>query len=86
MQDLDGTAAPVPFECFHAARVTDMDFVERQLHEAFGEDRVRPRREFSRVPPERIRAALKLREIEDDDESGGGLLQHYFFCSQIMAS
>ena len=35
-------------------------FVERQLHEAFGDHRVSKNREFFRLAPERARAALYL--------------------------
>lgn len=40
-------------------------FVETQLHNAFADSRVNPRREFFNVDPERVVAALKLAEIED---------------------
>ena len=35
MKELDSTGVPLPFECFYAARVEDIDFVERKLHDAF---------------------------------------------------
>ena len=65
MRELDSTGVPLPFECFHAAMVDDIDFVEKQLHDAFDDHRVRPRREFFRVAPERVQAALRLAEKED---------------------
>ena len=38
MKTLDTTSyVPLPFECFYAARVEDIDFVERQLHEQCSE-------------------------------------------------
>lgn len=63
--DLDWTNLPLPFECVFAARVTDAVFVEGQLHEAFGDNRVRAKREFFRISPERVVAALRLATIED---------------------
>jgi hypothetical protein len=63
--DLDWTNIPLPFECFHAAKVADASFVEAQLHEAFGDHRVRAKREFFRISPERVVAALRLAAIED---------------------
>jgi hypothetical protein len=60
MRELDGTGVPLPFECFYAARVSDLDFVERKLHDAFDDLRVRPRREFFRIDPERVQSALEL--------------------------
>ena len=65
MRDLDTTGVPLPFECFYAARVNDARFVERRLHDAFMNHRVRKNREFFEIAPERIMAALKLAEIED---------------------
>ena len=39
--------------------------MEHQLHDAFDDNRVNPKREFFRVAPERVVAALKLAEIEN---------------------
>jgi hypothetical protein len=64
LTELDWTNIPLPFECFYAARVANPTFVEQQLHEAFGDFRVRARREFFKVSPERVVAALRLAEIE----------------------
>lgn len=65
MRELDSTGVPLPFECFHASQVNDMNFVERQLHDAFDDTRVRQRREFFKISPERVRSALVLAQIED---------------------
>ena len=65
IRDLDSTGVPLPFECFYAARVNDAQFVEKKLHDAFMNDRVRKNREFFEIAPERIMAALKLAEIQD---------------------
>jgi len=65
MRELDSTGVPLPFECFYAARVENMDFVERRLHDAFGDHRVRLRREFFNVAPERVQSALLLAALED---------------------
>lgn len=59
------SGVPLPFEVFYAAEVDDMDFVEKQLHEAFGRTRVAENREFFTETPERVVAAIKLREIRD---------------------
>jgi hypothetical protein len=59
------TGVPLPFEVFYAAEVDDVDFVERQLHEAFGRTRVAENREFFTETPERVVAAIKLRELRD---------------------
>lgn len=59
------TSVPLPFTVFYACTVQDAHFVERQLHDAFDNNRVNPRREFFNIDPERVVAALKLAAIED---------------------
>jgi hypothetical protein len=59
------TSVPLPFTCFYACTVKDASFVERQLHDAFDNNRVNPRREFFQITPERVVAALKLAQIEN---------------------
>ena len=56
---------PLPFTCYYAARVEDCIKVERKLHEAFGDHRVRDRREFFWLSPHRAQAALELAALED---------------------
>ena len=59
------TSVPLPFIVFYACKVKDANFVEHQLHDAFDNNRVNPRREFFQIAPERVVAALKLAEIEN---------------------
>jgi hypothetical protein len=59
------TSIPLPFTCFYACIVENCDFVEKQLHNAFGDNRINPRREFFCIDPGRIVAALKLASIEE---------------------
>jgi len=59
------TSVPLPFTCFYACTVKDSLFVEHQLHDAFDDNRINPRREFFQIAPERVVAALKLAEIEN---------------------
>lgn len=59
------TSVPLPFTVFYACTVKDAHFAEHQLHDAFDDNRVNPKREFFRVAPERVVAALKLAEIEN---------------------
>ncbi len=54
------SGVPVPFECFYACEVTDAVTVERALHDAFGDHRVNPKREFFRFNPDR--AVVMCRE------------------------
>ena len=65
IRSLDNTSMPLPFECIYAARVRDSIFVERHLHDAFDDHRVRANREFFEVAPERVVSALQLAVIED---------------------
>ena len=59
------TSIPIPFSCFYACTVKDSAFVEHQLHDAFDNNRINPKREFFQIDPERVVAALKLAEIEN---------------------
>ena len=59
------TSVPLPFTVFYACTVKNAQFVEHQLHDAFDDNRINPKREFFRVAPERVVAALKLAEIEN---------------------
>lgn len=59
------TSVPLPFTVFYACTVNNAQFVEHQLHDAFDNNRVNPRREFFQIAPERVVAALKLAEIEN---------------------
>tara|TARA_Y100001968_G_scaffold85941_1_gene77010 strand:- start:690 stop:1307 length:618 start_codon:yes stop_codon:yes gene_type:complete len=65
LSDLYSTGVPLPFECEYAARVTDMDKVEKAFHQAFGPNRVNPKREFFDIEPEQAIAVLELMAIED---------------------
>ena len=59
------TGVPLPFEVFYACSVRDADEVERALHNAFGDHRINPKREFFEIDPERVYPVLKLVGIED---------------------
>jgi hypothetical protein len=65
MAELDKTSVPLPFQCFYAARVDDYAKVERTLHTAFGDARVRASREFFQLDPYRAKVVLELIAIED---------------------
>lgn len=65
IRSLDTTGVPLPFECFYACTVTDSFFVEKQLHDAFADSRVRPNREWFEIAPERVASALRIAQIED---------------------
>lgn len=59
------SGVPVPFECYYACEVVDSVKVERALHEAFGDHRINPKREFFRLNPERAVAILELVAVKN---------------------
>lgn len=65
MRELDTSGVPLPFECFYAASVADCNLAEKLLHDAFADVRVRSRREFFEISPERVASALRLAAIQD---------------------
>jgi hypothetical protein len=65
MVSLDNTSVPLPFECYYAARVSDSPALEKALHIALGEHRVRNSREFFKIDPIRAKVILELLAIED---------------------
>jgi hypothetical protein len=60
VRQLDTTPIPLPFECFYAAEVTDANRVEKAIHEAFGDHRVRKNREFFKLSPDKPKAIIEL--------------------------
>ena len=62
---LDTSGIPLPFECFYARRVPDAAFVEARLHAVFADMRIRKSREFFKVLPERVKAALEIAPGEE---------------------
>jgi len=59
------TSIPLPFECCYAAEVQDVNKTEAGLHDAFGDHRVNPKREFFEIAPERVVAILRLLAIRE---------------------
>jgi hypothetical protein len=56
---------PMPFECFFAAEVEDVEEKERLLHGLFDDKRINKRREFFRIEPEKAVTALRLCKYTD---------------------
>jgi hypothetical protein len=59
------SAVPLPFECYYAARVADMNHVEKVFHDAFGDHRRNQKKEFFMLAPERAVALLRLLAVEE---------------------
>ena len=77
LRSLDNTSVPLPFRCVFAVDVEDDASVERLVHNAFADHRVRSGREFFEIDPQRVISALKLtggrdvtphKDIADDEE------------------
>ena len=60
LKQLDNTSVPLPFRCVFAVEVDDEVGVERLVHQAFADVRVRTTREFFEIDVQRVIAALKL--------------------------
>lgn len=65
IKELDNTSIPIPFQCFFAGEVNDSTYVEAHLHKAFADKRVRNNREFFRVDPNQVRAAIMIASPKD---------------------
>lgn len=65
MKSLDTTEVPLSFRCEYAAVVENYEQVEKGLHTAFGDNRVREKREFFDIAPHRVAAVLKLLEVQN---------------------
>ena len=67
LQQLSGhSGVPVAFECFYACEVKSGIEVEKALHDAFGDHRINPKREFFRLNPARVQAILQLLAVKDE--------------------
>ena len=78
LKQLDNTSVPLPFRCVFAVEVDDEIAVEKLVHQAFADVRVRSTREFFEIDAQRVISALKLtngkdvtpkEDIAEDEES-----------------
>ena len=65
IRELDNTSLPLPFQCFYAGEVKDSLMVEKRLHQAFSDKRIRNNREFFRIDPNQVKAAIQIGELRD---------------------
>lgn len=65
LNELYSTGVPVPFDCVYAARVGNEVEVEKAFHEAFGPNRINPKREFFEIDSGQAIAVLRLVAVED---------------------
>ncbi len=65
VKSLDQTGVPLPFECYYAAEVDDAQAVEKAIHVAFDELRVRKGREFFELDPNKAKVIIELLAVRD---------------------
>jgi len=65
MKSLDQSGVPLPFECYYAAEVEDAQAVEKAIHAAFDELRVRRGREFFELDPNKAKVIIELLAVRD---------------------
>lgn len=62
------TGVPLPFECHFAVEVpdeTNLNKLEKTLHQLFSEHRINPKREFFKVEPEKVVLALSIGSFKE---------------------
>jgi hypothetical protein len=65
MKELYTSGVPVPFKCVYAAKVENIDEVERALHIAFSPYRLNPRREFFEIESYQAIAIIRVLELQN---------------------
>ena len=65
LRQLDRTNIPLPFECYYACEVENARDEEKWLHSIFSDRRVRDEREFFKIDPERVVAAVRRIQKKD---------------------
>lgn len=72
LKELDKTGVPWPFKCHFAIETDRYVEIEKLVHAAFADHRIRDNREFFEIAPERVVAALSIAgatEIKVDGEA-----------------
>jgi len=72
LKELDKTGTPWPFRCHFAVETERYKEIEKFVHEAFADYRVRENREFFKISPEKAVAALRISggtEIKTTDDA-----------------
>jgi hypothetical protein len=65
IKELDNTSTPLPFECFYAVEVEDVDApkIEKKMHQGLDDCRIRQNREFFNTTPEQAKSLLEIAEV-----------------------
>jgi hypothetical protein len=65
MKELYSSGVSLPSECVYAAKVRNIDEVEKALHNAFSPDRLNPKRRFFEIESSQAIAIIKLLELQN---------------------
>lgn len=65
IKSLDNTSLPLPFRFYFAIKTTRDKDIEKLIHNAFSDFRIRENREFFRMDPERAVSALRISGSEE---------------------
>lgn len=65
LKELDRTGVPWPFRCHFAIETERYKEIESLMHDAFADYRVRNNREFFKISPEKVVAALRISGAEE---------------------
>lgn len=60
VQEMDNTSVPLPFKLHFAIDTENGELIEKNMHDAFKNFRIRDNREFFAIDPERAVSALKI--------------------------
>ena len=60
LKELDKTGVPWPFKCHFAIETDRYKEIESLMHDTFADYRVRSNREFFKISPEKVVAALRI--------------------------
>lgn len=72
LKELDKTGVPWPYKCHFAIETDRYKEIEQYAHNAFADYRIRDNREFFKVSPEKVVAALRIsgaQEIKTNDDA-----------------
>lgn len=72
LKELDKTGVPWPYKCYFAIETDRYKEIEQYAHNAFADYRIRDNREFFKVSPEMVVAALRIsgdQEIKVNDDA-----------------
>lgn len=64
VKEFDNSSLPLPFQCFYAAEIGDLSFVEGKSQHIFSDKRIRIDREFFSIDANQVREAFRRAEFK----------------------